>query len=241
MEIAVRSDTDSRVLVYPMIKVLSTYGTVAVYTSNRFFSRLIENELEGGFKNVRIVVSPDADIEEAKESDEYYKNKYDYLIYDNMGATDYDMLIAIVTSHLSENYISDLLYIISEEKTHIIKFGQPAKGSKPAKKPAKKPGKNDEPDSDDLDNFNKWDDSKTDEEILKELIADRESKWVKFPTFDAIEDMEARHVFITPDDTLIKELYRLFGTVVSVDERMFTKGARVKDESSGSISGTDIG
>ena len=243
MEIAIRSEVDSRVLVYPLIKVLATYGTVAVYTSNKFFSRLIENELEGGFKNIRIVVSPEEDIEAAKESDEYYKNKYDYLILDNMGASDYDMMIAIVTSHLSDNYTSDLLYIISEEKTHIIKFGSPAKGAKDAKKPPKKPKKGEEPDLDDdeFNSFNKWDNTKTDEEILKELLADRESKWVKFPTFEAIENMEARHIFITPDDTLIKELFRLFGESLSIDERMFTKGARVKDESSSSISGTDIG
>lgn len=244
MEIAIRSETDSRVLVYPLIKILATYGTVAVYTSNKFFSRLIENELEGGFKNIRVVVSPEADIEAIMESDEYYPNKYDYLILDNIGATDYDILIAIVTNHLSENYIQDLLYIISEEKTHIIKFGAPGKSSKPSKKPEKKPKKGevtDDVSDDDFNSFNKWDDTKTDEEILQELLQDRESKWVKFPTFDAIEDMEANHRFITPDDTLIKELYRLFGAGLSIDERMFTKGARLKDESSGNISGTNVG
>jgi hypothetical protein len=52
--------------------------------------------------------------------------------------------------------------------------------------------------------------------------------------------MESRHIMPVPDDGLIKELYKLFGDYLSIDERMFTKGARVKDESSSDISGTDV-
>ena len=103
MEIAIKSETDSRVLIYPMIKVLSLYGTVAVYTSNKYFTRLIENELEGGFKNIRIVINPEGDLEAIKESDQFNKTKYDFIIYDNVGATDYDMLICMLTNRLSES------------------------------------------------------------------------------------------------------------------------------------------
>ena len=247
MEISIKSEVDSRVLVYPLMKILATYGTVAVYTSNKYFMRLLENEAEGGFKNIRIVVNTESDFEEAKESDEYYTGKYDYLIIDNMGASDYDMLIAIITGHLSDDYVSELLYVVSEPTTHILKFGNPAKTEKPKKAPKKpKKGKGAEeeeeqaPQEDD-ESFNKWNKTKTDEEILKEIIQDKDSKWIKFPTFDSIEDMEARHIFPMPDDSLIKELYKLFGQTLAIDERMFTKGAKVKDESSGNISGANIG
>lgn len=240
MEIAIKAETDSRVLVYPLIKVLCNYGTVAVYTSNKYFTRLIENELEGGFKNIRIVVNPEADLEAIKESDDFNKLKYDFIIYDNVGATDYDMLICMLTNRISESYVQDLLYIIQDSKTHVLKFGSPAPTRKEKPEPkAKKSAKDEVVEEDDRD-FNKWHQEKTDEDVLKEVLSDRTTKWCKFPSFDMIENMEARHIMPTPDDGLIKELFRLFGEYLSIDERMFTKGARIKDESSSDISGTDV-
>lgn len=240
MEIAIKAETDSRVLVYPLIKVLCNYGTVAVYTSNKYFTRLIENELEGGFKNIRIVVNPEADLEAIKESDDFNKSKYDFIIYDNVGSTDYDMLICMLTNRISESYVQDLLYVIQDSKTHVLKFGSPAPTRKEKPEPkAKKSAKEEVSDEEDRD-FNKWHQEKTDEDVLKEVLSDRNAKWCKFPSFDMIENMEARHIMPTPDDGLIKELFRLFGESLSVDERMFTKGARVKDESSSDISGTDV-
>ena len=240
MEIAIKAETDSRVLVYPLIKVLCNYGTVAVYTSNKYFTRLIENELEGGFKNIRIVVNPEADLEAIKESDDFNKSKYDFIIYDNVGATDYDMLICMLTNRISESYVQDLLYIIQDSKTHVLKFGSPAPTRKEKPEPkAKKSAKDEAVEEDDRD-FNKWHQEKTDEDVLKEVLSDRTTKWCKFPSFDMIENMEARHIMPTPDDGLIKELFRLFGESLSIDERMFTKGARIKDESSSDISGTDV-
>lgn len=240
MEIAIKAETDSRVLVYPLIKVLCNYGTVAVYTSNKYFTRLIENELEGGFKNIRIVVNPEADLEAIKESDDFNKLKYDFIIYDNVGATDYDMLICMLTNRISESYVQDLLYIIQDSKTHVLKFGSPAPTRKEKPEPkAKKSAKDEAVEEDDRD-FNKWHQEKTDEDVLKEVLSDRTTKWCKFPSFDMIENMEARHIMPTPDDGLIKELFRLFGEYLSIDERMFTKGARIKDESSSDISGTDV-
>ena len=248
MEISIKSETDSRLIVYPLIKCLYNYGTIAVYTSNRMLSRLIENELEGGFKNVRIVVSPEADLDAAKESDEYFVGKYDFIIYDNMGAVDYDILIVPVTNRISESFMTDLIYVASDKKTHIIKFGSPApavKKEKPTKKPPKKSNESSDETNEGMDetsdeDFNKWDVEKTDEEILQDMLSSRDSKWCKFPTFDAIEAMEARHYFTTPDDSIIREIFRLFGEHLSVDLRQFTKGARLKDESSSDISGTDV-
>lgn len=241
MEISIKSETDSRILLYPLIKVLSNYGTVAVYSSNRILTRLIENDLEGGFKNIRVVVSPEADLEGVKESDGWYRGRYDFCIYDNMGATDYDLCICIVTNRLSESYVDDLTYLITDSKTHILKFGSAApmikeKGVKPEKV---KKGVEDASDEDDT-TFNKWKTEKTDEEILQEALADRNAKWCKFPSLEVIDQMESRHKMMVPDDGLIKELYRLFGSHLSIDERMFTKGVRMKDESSSDISGTDV-
>lgn len=237
MEIAVKSETDSRILVYPMAKTLSLYGTVAIYTSNRMMTRLIENELEGGFKNIRVVVSPEADLEFIKESDEYIPGKYDYLIYDNVGALDYDILIAIVTNRLSESYSYDLVALASDKKTKIIKFGSPAPAMKNGKSSkSKKTAEVEETEGE----FNKWSNEKTDEQIFQEMLDNQDTSWVKFPSYEEIELMEARHNMMCPNDTLIKELYKLFGEHIAVDLRQFTKGARIKDESGSDISGTDV-
>lgn len=237
MEIAVKSETDSRILVYPMAKALSLYGTVAIYTSNRMMTRLIENELEGGFKNIRVVVSPEADLEFIKESDEYLPGKYDYLIYDNVGALDYDILIAVVTNRLSESYTYDLVALSADKKTRMLKFGSPAPALKTGKSSKAKKGEAAEEEAED---FNKWSNEKTDEEIFQEMINDHDSAWVKFPSFEEIELMESRHNMMCPNDTLIKELYKIFGEHIAVDLRQFTKGARIKDESGSDISGTDV-
>lgn len=240
MEIAIKSECDSRVLVYPLIKALYNYGTIAVYSNNKALCRLIENELEGGFKNVRIVVNTEADLEEIKAADDYVRGKYDYVIYDNVGSADCDMLICMITNHLSEDYMGELLFVAADPKMHIIKFGSPAPAPK-AEKSAKKskPGTVEEQENTDA-SFNKWDVEKTDEEVLQELLSNRESKWVKFPTYDAIEMMESRHKMMIPDSTLLRELYRLFGSHLAIDERQFTKGATIADESSSDISGTDV-
>ena len=241
MEIAIKSEADSRILIYPLIKTLYNYGTVAVYTSNKAVSRLIENELEGGFKNVRIIVSPESDLEGTKAADEYYTGKYDFMIFDNIGAVDYDMLIMILTNRLSEPYVQDLLYICADPKTHILKFGNPAptpKGEKKSK-PSKKKGQVEE-EQDEGSDFNKWRVVKTDEEILQDILNDKQAKWIKFPTMEAIELMEGRQYMMVPDDGMIKEFYKLFGEKLSVDIRQFTKGARVKDESSSDVSGIDV-
>lgn len=243
MEIAIKSEADSRILVYPLIKALYNYGTIAVITSNRNMSRLIEGELEGGFKNIRILVSPEGDLLSVFESIEYNKSDYDFVILDNMGATEYDILLCIVTNRISSSYMDDLLFLCTDPKTHILKFGSAApmpKGEKSKKKPTK--GEKEESAEDDVpdDEFNKWKVEKTDEQILTETLASREAKWMKFPTMEAIEMVEGRHYMMVPGDDMIKEFYRLFGEKLNVDIRQFTKGARVKDESSSDISGTDV-
>lgn len=244
MDIAIKSEADSRVLVYPLIKALYNHGTVAIYTSNKFMMRLIENEYEGGFKNVRVVVNPDGDLDAIKESDEYYDGKYDFLILDNVGAVGYDMLIAIITNRLSESYMQDLLFLAGDDKTHILKFGKPAPKSKDvSKSKPKSKSKGGQETDEELEankDFNKWHTEKTDEDLLHDMLDNRTSKWCNFPSYESIELMESRHYLVVPDDTTLKEIYRLLGDKLNTDERQFLKGAKIKDESGSDISGADV-
>lgn len=237
MVIAIRSEVDSRVMIYPLLKCLYNYGTIGVYTTNPMFSRLIENELEGGFKNINIMVSLDADLEGVKEADEYYKNKYDFLILDNIGAIDYDIMFAVVTNRLTEQYVNDMVYVVADDKTRLIKFGSPAPMSKDAQKKGKQEAEEVQENDDD---FNKWHHEQTDEDILRDLLAKNDAKWLKFPTFEQIEAMEGRHYMMIPGDDYIREIYKHIKDWINVDERNFTKGVKIKDESSSDISGTDV-
>ena len=143
MKIAIRSESDSRVLLYPLIRALYNYGTICVISNNVYLRRLLDvDSLEGGFRNVRVIVQPDGDLQAAEEEDEMFKDKYDYVIYDNMGQTDFDMEFIIITSRVSESYLQDIVWLIGEEGTKVFRFGAGVKPPKPEKsKSAKKPRK----------------------------------------------------------------------------------------------------
>lgn len=155
MNISIRSEADSRILVYPLIRALYNYGTICVITNNVYMKRLIDvDTMEGGFRNVRVIVQPDGDLEDALAQEEMFKDKYSFVIYDNMGATDYDIECIIITSRVSESYLQDIVWIIGEEGTNVFRFGPGAPAPKKEKEKkqsngkAKKNSKSDESESD---------------------------------------------------------------------------------------------
>lgn len=157
MNISIRSEADSRILLYPLIRSLYNFGTICVITNNVNMRRLIDvDSMEGGFRNVRVIVQPDGDLEEAMNSDDMYRDKYDFTIFDNMGATDYDVECVIITSRVSESYLQDIVWIIGEEGTHVFRFGAGAPApkkdvkKKEAPKKVQKHTKGDVDESDDL-------------------------------------------------------------------------------------------
>ena len=124
MNIAIKSEMDSRILLYPLLKCLYPYGTIGVFTGNQSIGRLIDNDSEGGFKNISIVMVSDNDLQEALERDQVYDGKYDFFIYDNVGCTDFDYMLVPIGNFLSDALATDLEYIIDEKNVHIIKFGK---------------------------------------------------------------------------------------------------------------------
>ena len=147
MNISVRSEADSRMLVYPLIRSLYNYGSICVITNNVYMYRLMDTDtLEGGFRNVRVIVQPDNDLETALKEDEYYEGKYDFVIYDNMGVADFDVECIIITSRVSEAYLQDIIWLIGEKATVVFRFGQgyTEKKEKKPKEKKKRNGKEDE-------------------------------------------------------------------------------------------------
>lgn len=246
MNIAIKSECDSRYLVYPLLKIFNQYGKVALFSSNPQVKRLIESELDDGFRNITVVYVED-DLQDILEDEDMFEGRYEYVIWDNVGFTEYDFLLCLVTNFISYSFIDDLKLVIDDPKTHIIKFGKPAPAPKKAKtEQKKKPKKGADvkeeevvqpadiyselsEDSVDDSNFNKWDDKKTDSEILLEKLTKKESKWCKYPTVDSIEGFETSHIFYSPDESICKEVYRIFAGVFSIPEHQFSKAARLKD------------
>lgn len=178
MNIAIRSEADSRMLLYPLIRALYPYGTICVISNNIYLQRLIDiDSFEGGFRNIRVIVDPSGDVEYVKESEDLYQGKYDFTIYDNFGTTDFDMEFIIVTARVSEIYLQDILYVIGEPNTHVIRFGA-GSGNKKKKEPGssdgnKKRGKKPETEKQKARRHKKM----TEEEIAAEEEAEREAAY----------------------------------------------------------------
>lgn len=156
MNIVIKSETDSRVCLYPLLRCLYPYGTICVITNNVNLYRLLsDDQSDGGFRNIRVIVEPSGNVEYAMEEDNWYENKYDFVIYDNMEITDYDIMMILITNRISETYLQDILYIVGEPNTYILRVGnvtkkkpekkpkgeKPEKKAKPEKKPRPKKGK----------------------------------------------------------------------------------------------------
>ena len=125
MNIAIRSEADSRMLLYPLIRCLYPYGSICVISNNVYLRRLMDvDTLEGGFRNIRVIVQGDSDLEEALIGEDMYEDKYDFTIYDNMGYSDPDVECVIITSRVSESYLQDIVWIVGEPGVRVFRFGQ---------------------------------------------------------------------------------------------------------------------
>ena len=51
MYIAIKSEMDSRPIIYPLMRCLMNYGSILVITNNKVFNRLIESQESGGFRD----------------------------------------------------------------------------------------------------------------------------------------------------------------------------------------------
>ena len=265
MNISIRSEADSRMLLYPLIKCLYPYGTICIISNNVYLKRLMDiDTLEGGFRNIRVIVQPDGDLEDALEGEDMYKDKYDFTIYDNMGYTNYDVECVILTSRVSESYLQDIVWIIGEPSVKVFRFGQGAKKAKERPERKSKKSKGEEDITDELDEQlgptvigettkekesminedgtikNKWREEKSDAEILDEKLKQAQAVVLPFPSFEVIEQMECRWKFPKVDQKLAKQIYSIIGDSISVDERQFLKGVSLDDEGGYFISGADV-
>lgn len=211
MNISIVSEMDSRVLIYPLMQILSRFGSVTVISSNRSMRRLIDGDTAGEFAGIQF------DLD-----DEVSPADTDYVILDNQGMDTADLIIGVVGAAISEQFAYDLEVIIDNPNTHILKFGKPV----PA--PANKGGKKKE----ETEAIPELATQLSMEEKLIKVLTGRKSKWIPILGIEDVENMESLHQWPKYNQALAGEIFRIFGKSLCVDEHVFMKEVAKPYESS---------
>ncbi len=225
MIVAVRSEIDSRPLVYPMIRILKNYGSVCFISSNRQCRRLMENEDEGGFRNIRVLVEESGAVDEVYTDNGITKGDFDFIILDNMGLMDYDMLFVPVSEFSSADFQEEIELLKTDAKVRFVQFGGSTKTKSRASK--SKPGKPSRPnkrgEANDVEEESPEDKFALKQTIDEEYNVAERYHNVAWPTWKEIEDFESLNAFMKPEKGLSDALYTEFKNVIGIDKRVYDK------------------
>lgn len=220
MVISIKSEMDSRPLLYPLIKSLLPYGSLCVISSNRSVSRLYDDNLSvenNGFKNITLIVR-DSDCTADEIYEEYGINTedFDYIIVDNMAVIEYDLVLVALGSYHTLEFDEDIKLMRLEYNVRFFQFGKPIKGKKTKEKQKTKV---------DVDTPEKKFSLSSEEEALKSLS--ERVFTATFPTWEDIDKLESTHVFYTVPNDLATGIYEVFKDKLAVDKMNFTKRLNV--------------
>lgn len=230
MIVAVRSEIDSRPLVYPMLRVLNEFGSVCIISSNRFLNRLIDNEDEGGFRNIRVIVDESGASDSVFEEYGIAPDDFDYIILDNMGLSDYDILIVPLGEVVTDDFQYDVDLLKRDANVRFVQFGKGKKSkSRPASKPARpaRRGKDEPVDEENDDPAAKF---QLQLELDEEYNVSERSYDCGFPTWQEVEDLEAKHKFYKVEQKVGDAIYDIFKHKLAIDKRTFDKTFRKEDD-----------
>lgn len=251
MVIAVKSELDSRTLVYPFIMACRSLGSTLVVSNNKYLRRLIDDEEFSTFKNVYILVEESGATDDVFEEYGIDVKEYDYVILDNMGALEYDKCIMLYSSSISEQFQESLDFAEEEGDFNdivLVQVGRTASGKRVKGETGRKGVKADK-------------DAKAGKRSKKEKVAiaaeatvkdidgipenyDPASKFktrvmehkkqqfrrfsVSFASMDDIEAFESDGKFYSFPENITKVLYEVVGRSLNVSDVEFRKGIRVK-------------
>lgn len=244
MYIAIKSEIDSRPLVYPLIKALRSYGTVCVISSNKQICRLIDDDDEFGFRNVRVIYDAEGATDEVYNEYNITRDSYDFIILDNMGVIEYDVGIIPMGIRHSENFEYDIEDMLrNQSRSVLIQFGKENTGKKKSILPigkasdesavvssAKRTKGSELPDDYDPAAKFRYDEESELQKALHSTITG-----ITYPTMQQIEDLEADRIFYVPSEKLVSVIYDIVKDVINVDYIQFKKEVCKVDESSGYI------
>ena len=115
MKIVIYGLTDTRPVVYTLLKMLQPMGNIVLHTENPHYKRLIENNLEiGDLENIFLVVSQDT-LEEILELLEMDMEGFDYVLYDSIIPEEFDVLIHVCGVNISDYESSEVEDFFSGE------------------------------------------------------------------------------------------------------------------------------
>ena len=207
MNISIVSEMDSRAAIYPLMQILSHFGSVAVVSPQRSMRRLIDGNTAGEFAGIQFDLDDNPEVPTA-----------DFMIFDNQGMDSADVIIAVVGAAISEQFAYDLEVVINNPITHVIKFGKPL----PAKNEKKKK-------SDEIPDLAT---ELTMEENLIRVLTSRKSKWVPIIGIEDVENLESLHKWPRVNQALASEVFRILSTKLCADEHVFMKEVMKPNEDS---------
>lgn len=235
MNIAIKSEIDSRVLLYPLMRSLRSYGSILVISSNRQLRRLLDDD-ETGFRGYRIIVEESGATDDIYDEYGIAEGDFDFVILDNMGVIDYDLCFIPLGAKHTESFDDDVKLMLESEsdKIMIVQFGKPSKNSHStaATKPSPKRKGKDAEVEEDYDPAEKF--RLTEEQKQKERVRGKVAM-VPFPSYQDIENVESEYKFYEVNANLVNVFYEALKEELAVDKNQFQREVRKKDESSGYI------
>lgn len=234
MIIAIRSEMDSRPLLYPLLRCLKPYGNVLVVSTNKTLNRLVETPEDGGFRGIHVIVDESGATDNVFEMYNIEETDYSYIILDNMGVTEYDKYLVMLGARQSEDFRSDVRLLLEsddENKVKVLQFGKLI--DKELTSEINEMTRPEE--SEDYDPAEKFRESEK-----KAVKAKMESKitTVQFPQYQSIENLEAFYVFYEVDSIMVGVFYELFKDSLQVKEIDFRREVQKKDANSRNIGNT---
>lgn len=221
MNIAIKTEIDSRVVLYPLLRALYPHGSTCVISSNPQLDRLIVDDEDGGFRDIRIIVDQYGDLDVTMQNYGIVEDDFDFIIFDNVGAINYDTIIIGLGSMQSEGFQQDVEFLNESGEAKLIQFGNKKRQSKV--KPDKKQKKEkEEVEYDPAEKFRT-------EEVKRRQISEMEMFVCPWPSYEEIESVEAEHIFPIYSKNMSSILYRIFGDKLNIEEREFLKYMSTKD------------
>lgn len=221
MNIAIKTEIDSRVILYPLLRALFPHGSTCVISSNPQLDRLIVDDEDGGFRDIRIILDQYGDLDKTMESYGIVEDDFDFIIYDNVGVINYDTIIIGLGAMQSEGFQQDVEFLNESGEAKLIQFGNKKKQAKV--KPDKKQKK--EKEDTEYDPAAKF----RTEEVKRRQISEMEMFTCPWPSYADIESVEAEHIFPVYPSNIASILYRILGDRLNVAERDFIKYMNTKD------------
>lgn len=225
MIIAVRSEIDSRPLVYPMIRVLKNYGSVCFITSNRQCNRLIDGDGENGFRNITVIVEESGALDEVYEDNSITKDSYDFIILDNMGLMEYDILFVPVGEVSSAAFQEEIELLKTDSKVRFVQFGDVKKSKHETKRQKSSSNKL----SSEEKEYSPEKKFSLEQTIDEEYNVAERYHNVSYPVWQDIENFESLHAFMKPEKGLADVLYTEFKNVIGLDKRTYDKEISKED------------